>query len=84
MWGLAEDGKTDDKGMPSLLQMVAIGREFDDVIRFAKPPRLVQKLLFGLLAPSAGADHGFTHAKPVGVAREAIELIGEHLRKAYG
>jgi quercetin dioxygenase-like cupin family protein len=55
MWGLAQDGKTDDKGMPSLLQMVAIGREFDDVIRFAKPPRLVQKLLGGLLAPIAGA-----------------------------
>jgi len=31
----------------------------------------------------SGVDHGFTHAKPVEVAREAIELIGEHLRKAY-
>lgn len=55
MFGLAQDGQTDAKGMPSLLQMVAIGREFDDVVRFSKPPRLVQKLLFGLLAPIAGA-----------------------------
>jgi acetyl esterase len=31
-----------------------------------------------------GVDHGFTHAKPVEVAREAIQLIGEHLRRAYG
>src|SRR5262249_30222220 len=31
----------------------------------------------------AGVDHAFTHAKPVEVAREAIWMIGEHLRKAY-
>jgi acetyl esterase len=31
----------------------------------------------------AGVDHGFTHAKPVQVAREALQMIGEHLRKAY-
>ncbi|MCW2786687.1 MAG: alpha/beta hydrolase [Marmoricola sp.] len=31
----------------------------------------------------AGVDHGFTHAKPVAVAREAIMMIGDHLKKAY-
>lgn len=31
----------------------------------------------------AGVDHGFTHAKPVEVAREAIRMIGEHVRTAY-
>jgi acetyl esterase len=31
----------------------------------------------------AGVDHGFTHAKPVEVAREALWMLGEHLRKAY-
>ncbi|MDX6260755.1 MAG: acetyl esterase, partial [Kribbellaceae bacterium] len=31
----------------------------------------------------AGVDHGFTHSKPVEVARNALQLIGEHLRKAY-
>jgi acetyl esterase len=31
----------------------------------------------------AGVDHGFTHAKPVDVAREALRMIGEHLRNAY-
>lgn len=30
-----------------------------------------------------GVDHGFTHTKPVEVAREAITLIGDLLRKAY-
>lgn len=31
----------------------------------------------------AGVDHGFTHQKPVATAREAITMIGEHLRKAF-
>jgi acetyl esterase len=31
----------------------------------------------------AGVDHGFTHAKPVEVARESLQMIGEHLREAY-
>jgi acetyl esterase/lipase len=29
----------------------------------------------------AGVDHGFTHAKPVEVARESLQMIGEHLRR---
>lgn len=31
----------------------------------------------------AGFDHGFTHTKPVEVARAAISMIGDVLRKAY-
>jgi acetyl esterase len=31
----------------------------------------------------AGVDHGFTHTKPVEVAREALRMIGEHLADAY-
>ncbi|MFI9101810.1 alpha/beta hydrolase [Streptomyces fildesensis] len=31
----------------------------------------------------AGVDHGFTHVKPVEVAREAITMIGDLLRKTY-
>jgi acetyl esterase len=30
-----------------------------------------------------GVDHGFTHAKPVEVARAAVTMIGDLLRKAY-
>lgn len=51
---LAADGKTDAAGRPSLLQAAALAREFDEVIRFTKPPRVVQRLLFGTLAPLAG------------------------------
>jgi quercetin dioxygenase-like cupin family protein len=52
-FGLARDGKTDAKGQPHLLQAALFAREFDDVIRFTSPPRLVQKALFGALAPIA-------------------------------
>jgi len=52
-YGLARDGKTDDKGRPRILQTALFAREFDDVIRFTSPPRPVQKALFGILAPIA-------------------------------
>ena len=31
----------------------------------------------------AGVDHGFTHAEPASVAREALAAIAGHLRTAY-
>ena len=34
MIGLAQDGKTDPKGMPNLLQLAVIASEFNDVIQF--------------------------------------------------
>jgi quercetin dioxygenase-like cupin family protein len=52
-FGLAEDGRTDRKGMPNLLQLALIAREFDDVIRFTRPPRVIQRVLFALLSPIA-------------------------------
>lgn len=30
-----------------------------------------------------GVDHGFTHQKPVDVAKAAITMLGDHLRTAY-
>jgi quercetin dioxygenase-like cupin family protein len=52
-FGLAQDGRVDRRGMPKLLQMSLFAREFDDVIQFTRPPRVVQQILFGLLAPLA-------------------------------
>ena len=37
------------QGMPNFLQLAVFAREFDDVIPFTHPPRVVQRLLFGLL-----------------------------------
>jgi quercetin dioxygenase-like cupin family protein len=53
LWGRARDGRTNAKGMPGLLQLVAISVEFSDVIVFRKPPPVVQRALFGALAPLA-------------------------------
>lgn len=53
LFGLAQDGKTNEKGMPNLLQVALFAREFEDVLYFTKPPRIIQKALFGVLAPVA-------------------------------
>lgn len=53
LFGLAQDGKTNKKGMPNLLQLMVFGKEFEDVIVFTKPPRWVFNLMYVLLAPPA-------------------------------
>lgn len=53
LFGLAQDGKTNAKGMPNLLQVALFAREFEDVLYFTRPPRMVQRVLFGILAPIA-------------------------------
>jgi len=53
LFSLAQDGKTNQKGMPNLLQAAIFAREFSDVLYFTKPPLLVQRLLFGGLAAIA-------------------------------
>ena len=53
LFGLAQDGKTNSKGMPNLLQGAIFAREFSDVLYFTKPPLWVQRLLFGALAAIA-------------------------------
>ena len=55
LFGLAELGHVDAKGMPNLLQMALIGREFSDTVQFKSPPPSVQKALFAALAPIAHA-----------------------------
>jgi hypothetical protein len=52
-FGLAQDGKVNKRGMPNLLQLAVFVREFADVMQFTRPPRIVQEILFGLLAPLA-------------------------------
>lgn len=49
-FGLATDGKTNSKGLPNLLSMAVILQEYDDEMRLARPPAVVQRALFGPLA----------------------------------
>jgi quercetin dioxygenase-like cupin family protein len=55
LFGLAQDGKTNSKGMPNVLQAAIFAREFSDVLYFTKPQLVVQQLLFGALAAIARA-----------------------------
>ena len=52
-FGLARLGHTDAKGMPSPLQLALTSLEFSDVIVFRAPPPVVQRAMFGTLAPIA-------------------------------
>ena len=51
LYGLARDGKTNDKGMPNLLQLAVFAKEFRPEMELTRPPRAVQALLFGILSP---------------------------------
>lgn len=51
LFGLAQDGKTNSKGVPNMLQLAVISREFADTVQFTNPPIAIQKVLFGILAP---------------------------------
>ena len=53
LFGLAELGHVDSKGMPNLLQLSLIGREFSDTVQFKQPPPAVQRVMFGAIAPVA-------------------------------
>jgi mannose-6-phosphate isomerase-like protein (cupin superfamily) len=63
LFGLANAGRTNAKGMPNPLQLALIGREFSDVIRFTKPPAAVQKVLFAILG-SIGRLRGYRAVYP--------------------
>ena len=69
LFGLANAGRTNAKGMPGLLQLALIAREFEDVIRFTKPPAPVQAVLFTVLG-AAGRLRGLRAVYP--------ELLGPH------
>jgi hypothetical protein len=53
LFGLAREGHVNPKGMPNSLQLALTAQEFSDVIVFRKPPPMVQRIVFGALAPIA-------------------------------
>lgn len=52
-FGLVCDGKSNEKGMPSLLQLALTANKYNHVFRAAKPPFVIQKILFSILSPLA-------------------------------
>lgn len=51
--GLANDGKTNEEGVPNFLQAVLLLNRFMSVYRLPKPPLAIQKLVFTTLTPLA-------------------------------
>jgi mannose-6-phosphate isomerase-like protein (cupin superfamily) len=49
IFGLANAGRTNARGMPGPLQLALLAREFSDVIVFTRPPRAIQGPLFASL-----------------------------------
>jgi len=74
LFSLAQDGKTNRKGMPNLLQAAIFAREFSDVLYFTKPPLVVQRLLFGALAAIARL-FGYRGSYPEYLEREPSERV---------
>jgi hypothetical protein len=50
LWSLGALGRVNAHGLPDMLWLAAIAREYRDTIRFSKPPAAVQTVLFAPLA----------------------------------
>jgi quercetin dioxygenase-like cupin family protein len=63
LYGLANDGKANPRGVPRLLPLALFAREFRREGEFIRPPRIVQRILFAALAPLARA-RGYNAINP--------------------
>lgn len=96
IFGLANDGKTNAKGLPGPLQLALIAKEFGDVIRFTSPPAAVQRPLFaalGALGRARGLQavyprylqpHGRTTAAPEAMTRAGLAPTASRARSLAG
>ena len=73
-FSLAQDGRVNSRGMPNVLQLAVFAREFDDVMRFTRPPRFVQRILFAMLAPLARLL-GYRGSYPEYVTRGPSDVV---------
>ncbi|WP_211233214.1 cupin domain-containing protein [Solirubrobacter soli] len=86
-FGLANAGRTNAKGVPSLLQVALLGAEFSDVIVRRHPPAFVQRLAFGVLGfvarrrglqaiyPEYLGPHGSVEPEPDALAAAGLSPI---------
>jgi len=50
LYDLAQKGRTNDQGVPNLLQVAVLESAYPDEIRLAHPPLFVQRVVFAVLA----------------------------------
>ena len=72
--GLAQDGKTNPTGMPNLLQLSVLAKDFNDVIRFLKPSKFAPGFLLPMLAP-IGRLLGYRGSYSAYLTRPPLEVI---------
>jgi mannose-6-phosphate isomerase-like protein (cupin superfamily) len=89
IFGLVNAGRTTPSGMPGLLQLALLAREFRDVIVFTRPPRAIQGPLFWALSAIGHARglrgiypeylhvHGRTQPDADVLALTGIKLVAE-------
>lgn len=53
LFGLAREGHVDKRGLPDPLQLALFATEFSDVLLLRSPAPVVQRVVFGTLAPIA-------------------------------
>lgn len=51
--GLIKDGKTNEKGVPGILQVSLTANKFSSIFRLARPPFFIQKIAFSIFSPIA-------------------------------
>lgn len=83
LWGLARDGRVNDRGVPNLLRAALIAREYREEYRLLSPPRAVQRVLFGSLA-AVGKLLGYEAHYPYGSVDNALGTEGERTRVEQG
>jgi hypothetical protein len=84
LFGLARDGKVNERGLPGLLQLAVTAKAYRDVMVITSPPPWVQRPLFLVLA-SIGHTSGrkpcypeyLTSEDVVEPDPEALALVGE-------
>jgi quercetin dioxygenase-like cupin family protein len=86
-FGLANAGRTNAKGVPSLLQAALMGAEFSDVLVRKSPPAFVQTIAFGVLGfiarrrglkaiyPEYVGPHGSVEPDPEILAATGLEPV---------
>lgn len=84
LFGLANAGRTNAKGVPSLPQLALTASEFSDVIRMTRPPAAVQRAAFAVLGaigrrrglratyPDMLAPHGTVEPEPAVLAAAGL------------
>lgn len=78
-WALGALGRTNTKGVPKGLWLVALADEYRDVMELVSPPPAVQRVVFGALAPLARRRGRDVTAPDLRAAAHVPAPIGEPL-----